>query len=105
MLGSVLGALTGLYLGGQPGHWAGGVASDADGLPFFGWSRTGGDLRVAHFIGLHAIQILPLTAWALSACYGAERCWTMVKITAILMVAITGLAFTQAWSGLPLFPA
>lgn len=31
-------------------------------IPFLGWNRDGGDLRIAHFIGLHAIQIIPLLA-------------------------------------------
>ena len=35
------------------------------GLPVVCWSLTGGDLRVAHFIGVHAGQALPLAGWAL----------------------------------------
>ena len=43
-----------------PGHWVGGVRTDATGLPIFGWSTTGGDLRVPHFFGTHLLQLRPL---------------------------------------------
>ena len=44
-----------------------GVADGGAGLPFVNWSVIGGDLRIAHFIAIHAIQIVPLFAYILAA--------------------------------------
>jgi hypothetical protein len=93
--GAVLGGLAGAYVGAQLSHSVGGDLSDATGTGFFGWSTTGGDLRIAHFVGMHAAQIVPLAALS------GRR--SLVWVAALLCTLITGAVFLQALMGVPLF--
>ncbi|GAB3996252.1 hypothetical protein GCM10028771_26010 [Nocardioides marmoraquaticus] len=75
------------------------------GLPFLGWNTQHGDLRVAHFVGMHALQGLPLLALALRGLARdevAEGTRTrIVSTTAGAWAAITGITLQQALRGQP----
>lgn len=98
LLTFLLGAGFGGYLGNQTSHWVNAPRTDAGGLPLFDWSRQGGDLRVAHFFGLHAMQELPLFALAVR---GLARARTTVVAFALLYSAMTVYVFVQAVQGRP----
>lgn len=67
-----------------------GVADGGPGLPLVGWSTTGGDLRVPHFIGLHALQLLPLLALGLARLARKHSRLTETVRTRLLLVASAG---------------
>lgn len=92
--------ITAGYMSMNGGHWVGGVPSDAYGLPLFGWSRTGGDLRVAHFFALHAQQALP--ALGLSAvALGRPNARGTVLLGAFAYTGLIAFTFVQALLGVP----
>jgi hypothetical protein len=91
------------YLSSANGHWVGGTSSDAGGLPLTGWSRDGGDLRVAHFFALHAQQALPLLGVVLVR-LGRPDATRVVWVGAAGYVALIVFTFVQALAGLPFLP-
>lgn len=88
------------FLAAGGGHWVGGTPTDAGGLPLLGWSRSGGDLRVAHFWALHAQQALPL-AGALIAAAGLRRPFAALLVAGAAYVALIVFTFVQALGGQP----
>ena len=54
----------GFAMGSRLSHTVGAV-NDNSNLWILGWSKTVGDLRVSHFIGMHALQVLPVLSFYL----------------------------------------
>ncbi|SDT78771.1 hypothetical protein [Actinoplanes derwentensis] len=84
---------------GLIGAHAVGVPDGGPSMPITGWSTTGGDLRIAHFVGLHALQALPLLAYALGRWTGlTER----VRAGLVLIggSAYAGLVLLLTWQAL-----
>lgn len=73
------------------------------GLPLIGWSREHGDLRVPHFIGLHAMQVLPLIAVGLRRWRRSEASRVRVLFAAAASYAtLFVLLLLQALNGVSL---
>ncbi|MGA4727751.1 hypothetical protein ACPB67_10060 [Micromonospora taraxaci] len=77
-----------------------GVVDGGSGLPVVGWSTTGGDLRIGHFVGLHALQALPILAILLSrfATRLDER--TRVRLLVVAGAAYGVLTVLLTWQAL-----
>jgi len=80
-----------------------GVRDGGPGLPIVNWSTKGGDLRAPHFLGLHALQVLPILAFPISR----HRSWTTNQKTAYVLTPsgayaiLIALLYFQAIHGLP----
>jgi len=79
---------------------------DGHGMPITNWSTTGGDLRVPHLVGLHAIQVLLLVT-AILRVLATRRGWLRDERVRARLVGVAGLGYTgifavlswQAWRG------
>ncbi|HSG88220.1 MAG TPA: hypothetical protein VLA56_03355 [Pseudomonadales bacterium] len=93
-----LGGGFGAYLGSHMSHWVAASPTDAGGLPIFDWARDGGDLRVAHFFGMHAMQALPVVGLlATGRAFGRS----LVLASTLAWAALCIATFTQALRGVP----
>ena len=99
-LSCVLGGLAGVVLSAQSGHF-GDATSGGVTVPGLGWSRVVGDFRVAHFFGLHALQIIPAMGFAVSQWMGVQWARRGIWIGSGLYAVWVLVAFVQAVWGRP----
>lgn len=93
----VLGATVGIYIAAVNMQPTVGASPGTKGLPFLNWALEAGDFRPAHFIGLHALQIIPL-GLVLSRQIGLEGTITVRLLGTLILMAVS-MAFFQAMAG------
>lgn len=83
------------------GHTVG-APDGGRGLPITGWSADHGDLRIAHFIGMHGLQVIPLLAWWMSrrrARVDDRTQRNLIFAAATSYLTLFGLILWQAFRG------
>jgi hypothetical protein len=95
---ALLGMLVGFLMSNAGAH-AVGVPDGGPGLPLVGWSTEGGDLRVAHFVGMHALQLLPLLAAGLVAATRLDEA-ARTGVVRVVAAGYAGLTLLLTWQAL-----
>ncbi len=83
-----------------------GLADGGPGLPLLGWSTVAGDLRIPHFIGMHALQAIPLAlilielaARRIAVLRDVDVRYRLVAIVSAAYVAVLAVLTSQALRG------
>ena len=86
----------GFAMGSKLSHTVGAINDNSNWF-IVGWSKTAGDLRVSHFIGMHALQVLPILSFYVLK---NTKATILVSIIYGLLALVT---LVQALQGKPLF--
>ena len=100
LLSALIGSLQGMAMIQRMAHTVG-AADGGPGLPLLNFSTVAGDLRIAHAVALHGLQILPLAGWWIAR-QQVPRGSLLVWILFGAIAGLTALAWLQALSGKPL---
>ncbi len=101
LLALVAGSIEGALMVTHGAHTVGAPDGSA-GLFFLNWSRQYGDLRVAHFFAIHALQAMPLLGWLLTRTTLPQRAQlTLVVLGFLGYMAAVGALFQQAMASHP----
>ncbi|MCH7403340.1 hypothetical protein ACFOUP_08170 [Belliella kenyensis] len=86
----------GFVMGSKLSHTVGAINDNSNWF-IVGWSKKAGDLRVSHFIGMHALQVLPILSFYV---FKNSKATIFVSILYGLLALMT---LVQALQGKPLF--
>lgn len=103
LLISLFGSWMGTQMVNQMAHTVG-AADGGTGSFLLNWSISHGDLRVAHFFGLHALQLLPLLAWAFAKWWGELPALLFTLTASLAYLAFVAMVYLQAKAGIPFLP-
>jgi hypothetical protein len=104
LISIILASLEGFVMVRMLAHTVG-AEDGGPGLPLVNWSTIAGDLRIAHFLGMHGLQLFPILGYILTRWRNenTNRLKTSVVISfACLYLLLMNFAFWQAMNKIPL---
>lgn len=92
----VIFSFEGALMGSRMNHSVGALNDNSNWF-IVGWSKTVGDLRVSHFIGMHALQALPILSFYIFKNTKA------IIVVSVLYGLLATFTLVQALQGKPIF--